>query len=85
MDAPMAGRPFMDISSSMALGTVEMSMQFVTGYIIPLPSPPTGQGNSHIADKVYPCERRALWQQVHYHEFHRLKSIVSINLVALIV
>jgi hypothetical protein len=73
-NAPMAGRPFMDMPSSVALGIVEMFIQFVTGYVTPLPGVPAGQGNGHVADTESRCERRALWQQVHHREFHWVKE-----------
>jgi hypothetical protein len=48
----MNGYVFLGMPSSVALRSVEMQMQFVTGHDIPLLSVPAGQGNNDGVDKV---------------------------------
>jgi hypothetical protein len=64
----MAGHLFLDMPSSVAVGIVEMQMQFATGDIPPLLNLPVGQWNNRVVDKGCRCERCTLWQQVHWGE-----------------
>lgn len=52
-DTPMARHLFLDMPSSLTLGIVERQMKFAKCYVIPLLSIPAGQGNDHVADKVF--------------------------------
>jgi hypothetical protein len=70
----MTGHLLLHMLSSVAVGTVEMQMQFATGNGTPLLSVPSGQGNNYVVDKACGCERRFLWQQVHQGEFLRVEE-----------
>jgi hypothetical protein len=71
-----------------ALGIVEMQMQFAMTHMTPLLSVPAGQRNEHIVDKVYRCERCSLWQEVQSDKFVRIEEYRQhrlIDLAALII
>jgi hypothetical protein len=69
MDAPTACHSFHGHVEECGTCVIEMQMHFATDYATPLLNVPTGQGNNHVVDKVYRCERCALRQQAHDHEF----------------
>jgi hypothetical protein len=71
---------FLDMPSSVALGIVEMQMQFATGSITPLLSVPAGQANTQVVGKVSRGEGYALWQR-----FTMVNSFLGRDLVALTV
>jgi hypothetical protein len=74
MHTPIAAHLFVDMPSGLALGLFEMQLQFATVYVTPLHPVPAREGNNHVVDKVYQCERHALRQQVHHDEFLWVKE-----------
>jgi hypothetical protein len=71
--------------NSVILGIVEMQMQFVKGYVIPVLSVPAGQGNNQLSTKYTAVNNLPCGQKFIIINSLGLIKTANIALVALIV